>query len=137
MIVCCLEVLLFGSSSQVQSGPTSTGQRTQDGFLDTLAKFEFNIMAFDLTCVPNTSRAPSDEDITPSGATIDYKVSSFLYLHNDKTRNWLLPNIGIPNVCRNNGNDDREWICHEQNQSQSANPSKLNFQFVGGPIVLY
>jgi len=36
-----------------------------------------------------------DEDMTPSDTTIDYKVSSFLYLHNDKTKNLLLPNIGI------------------------------------------
>ena len=54
----------------------------------------------------------------------DYKVSSFLCLHNDKTKNWLLPNIGILNVLRNNVDDDREWICYDQDQSQSASPSK-------------
>ena len=70
-----------------------------------------------------------DEDITPTDTTIDYKVSSFLYLHNDKTKNWLLPNMDISNVLRNNGCDDREWTCHEQHQSQSASSSKLNFQF--------
>jgi len=52
------------------------------------------------------------------------KVSLFLCLHNDKTKNWLLPNIGILNVLRNNVDDDREWICYDQDQSQSANPSK-------------
>jgi hypothetical protein len=78
-----------------------------------------------------------DEDITPSDTIIDYKVSSFLYLHNDKTKNWLIPNISFSNVLRNNDDDDREWICHEKDQSQSTIPSKLNFQFVGGPIVLH
>jgi hypothetical protein len=34
-----------------------------------------------------------DEDMTPLDTTIDYKVSPFLHLHNDKTKNWLLPNI--------------------------------------------
>ena len=48
-----------------------------------------------------------DEDITPSDTTIDYKVSSFLHLHNGKTKNWLLPNMGISNVLRNNGDDDK------------------------------
>ena len=53
-------------------------------------------------------RLQCDEDITPSNTTIDYEVSSFLYLHNDKTKNWLLSNIGISNVLTNNGDDDRE-----------------------------
>jgi hypothetical protein len=35
--------------------------------------------------------SPIDKDITPSNTTIDYKVSSFLYLRNDKSKNWLLP----------------------------------------------
>jgi hypothetical protein len=42
------------------------------------------------------------------------KVSSFLYLRNDKTKNLVLPNVGILNVLRNNGDIDRVWICHEQ-----------------------
>jgi len=76
--------------------------------------------------------------MTPSHTTIDYnKVSSFLHLHNDKTKNWLLHNIVISNVLSNNSDDDREWICHEQDHSQGASLLKLNFQFVSGPIVLY
>ena len=42
------------------------------------------------------------------------KVSSFLCLRNDKIKNLLLPNIGISNVLRNNGDDDKLWICHER-----------------------
>ena len=64
-------------------------------------------------------------------------VSSFLSLHNDKIKNLLLPNLGISNVLRNDGDDDRVWMCHEQDHSQSASPSKLNFHFIGGPTVLY
>jgi len=37
-----------------------------------------------------------DVDMQPSDTTISYKVSLFLYLCNNKTYNWLLPNIGIP-----------------------------------------
>jgi hypothetical protein len=29
-------------------------------------------------------------------------------------KNWLLPNVDISNMLKNNGDDDREWICHEQ-----------------------
>jgi len=54
-----------------------------------------------------------------------------------KTKNWLLPNIGISDVRRKNGDDDREWICNEQDQFQSASPSKLNFQFIDGPTLLH
>jgi hypothetical protein len=61
-----------------------------------------------------------DEDMTPWNITTDYEVSSFLYLHNDKTKKWLLPNISISNVCRNNGDDDIELICHEQDQSHQV-----------------
>ena len=33
--------------------------------------------------------------------------------------------------------DDRDWICHEQDQSQSTSPSNLNFEFVDDPTVFY
>jgi len=33
--------------------------------------------------------------------------------------------------------DDRDWICHEQDQSQSASPSKLNIQFAGSTTLPY
>jgi hypothetical protein len=65
------------------------------------------------------------------------KVSSFLCLYNDKTKNLLLPNIGISNVFRNNDDDDRVWICHEQDRSWSASSSKSKIRFVGSPKVLH
>jgi hypothetical protein len=65
------------------------------------------------------------------------KVSSFLCLHNDITKNLLLPNIYILNVLRNIMDDDREWICHEQDQSQSASPSKLNIRFASNTTLPY
>jgi hypothetical protein len=37
-----------------------------------------------------SSDASPDEDMTPWDMAIDYKVSLFLYLSNDKTKNWLL-----------------------------------------------
>ena len=61
------------------------------------------------------------------------KVSLFLCLHNDKIKNLLLPNIGTSNVLRNKCDYDREWICHEQDQYQSASPSKLNLQCAKQP----
>ena len=64
-------------------------------------------------------------------------VSSFLSLYNDKTQNLLLPNIGISNVLRNDGDDDSVWIYHEQDQFWSASSSKSNIRFVGSPIVLH
>jgi len=77
--------------------------------------------------IPEKRKGSSDEDMTPMGTPVKVKdkVSSFLCLHNDKTKNLLLPNIGIPNVFRDNGDDDREWICHEQDRSPHHHlPSK-------------
>ena len=65
------------------------------------------------------------------------KVSSFLCLRNDKIKNLLLPNIGILNVLRNDSDDDRVWICHEQDRSWSASSSNINSRFVDSPIVLH
>ena len=64
-------------------------------------------------------------------------MSSFLCLYNDKTKNLLLPNIGISNVLRNDGDDDRVWICHEQDRSWSASSSKSNIRYVGSPTMLH
>ena len=64
-------------------------------------------------------------------------MSSFLCLHNDKIKNLLLPNIGISNVLGNNSDDDRLWICHEQDRSWNASSSKSNIRFIGSPIVLH
>jgi hypothetical protein len=44
------------------------------------------------------------------------KKSSFLCLYNNKIKNLLLPNISISNVIRNDDDDDRVWICHEQDR---------------------
>jgi len=63
--------------------------------------------------------------MTPLDITIDYMVSSFIYLYNDFWYNSL----------------DLICTCHylivDSNMSQSASPSKLNFWYVGSPIVLY
>lgn len=65
----------------------------------------------------------TDKDMTLSVKTIDHKLSLFLCLHNNKIKKLSLPSISISNVLRNNGDDDRKWICHEQDQSQSVSPS--------------
>jgi len=80
-----------------------------------------------------------DEDMTPMDTPMKVKdkVSSFLCLYNDKTKNLLLPNIRISNVLRNDSDDDRVWICHEQDRSWSASSSKSNIQFVDIPTVLH
>ena len=63
--------------------------------------------------------------MTPSDTTIVYKVSLFLHLYSDFWYNSL----------------DSTCTCHYLlvgiNMSQSPSPSKLNFQFIGGPTMLY
>lgn len=80
----------------------------------------------------------SDEDMTSIDMSMNVKdkVSSFLCLYNGKTKNLLQSNIGISIVLRKDDNDDRVWICHEQEQSWSTSTSKLNFRFFIGSIVL-
>jgi hypothetical protein len=63
--------------------------------------------------------------MTPTDTTIDYKVGSFLYLH----INFGYNSLGSTCTCR--------YLNIGTNVSQSANPSKLNFRFVGSPIVLH
>jgi hypothetical protein len=63
--------------------------------------------------------------MTPSDTTIDYKVRSFLYLHSDFGYN----SLGSTCTCH--------YFNAGTNMSQSASPSKLNFWFVGSPIVLH
>jgi hypothetical protein len=63
--------------------------------------------------------------MTPSDTTIDYKVRSFLYLH----RNFGYNSLGSTYTCH--------YLNAGTNVSQSASPSKLNFRFVGSPIVLH
>jgi hypothetical protein len=63
--------------------------------------------------------------MTPSDTTIDYKVRSFLYLHS----NFGYNSLGFICTCR--------YLNVGTNVSQSASPSKLNFRFVGSPIVLH
>jgi hypothetical protein len=67
----------------------------------------------------------SDEDMTPTDTTIDYKVCSFLYLHS----NFEYNSLGSTCICR--------YLNVDTNVSQSASPSKLNFRFIGSPIVLH
>jgi hypothetical protein len=66
-----------------------------------------------------------DEDMTPTDTTIDYKVCLFLHLYSNFGYN------SLSSTC----------TCHYlnigTNVSQSASPSKLNFRFVGSPIVLH
>jgi hypothetical protein len=44
--------------------------------------------------------------MTTKDTTIEYKVTSFLYLHNDINKNLMLPNVIVFNMLRNNGDDD-------------------------------
>ena len=67
----------------------------------------------------------TDEDITPSDTTIDYKVSSFLYLHSDFWYN----SLGFTCTCH--------YLIVGTNVSQSASPSKLNFHVIGSPTILH
>ena len=66
-----------------------------------------------------------DEDMTPSDKTIDYKVSSFLHLHSDFWYNSLRSTC----TCH--------YLILGTNVSQTANPSKLNFQVIGSPTILH
>jgi hypothetical protein len=66
-----------------------------------------------------------DEDMTPTDTTIDYKVRSFLHLHS----NFRYNSLGFTCTCR--------YLNVGTNVSQSASPSKLNFRFIGSPIVLH
>jgi hypothetical protein len=66
-----------------------------------------------------------DEDMAPSNMTIDYKVSSFLYLYSDFGYN----SLGFTCTCH--------YLIVGTNVSQSARLSKLNFWAIGSPIILY
>jgi hypothetical protein len=72
-----------------------------------------------------TSGINLDEDMIPSDTTIDYKVRSFLYLYS----NFGYNSLGSTSICC--------YLNVGTNVSQSASPSKLNFRFVGSPIVLH
>jgi hypothetical protein len=63
--------------------------------------------------------------MTPSDMTIDYKVRSFLYLYSDFRYN----SLGSIYTCH--------YLIIGTNVSQSISSSKLNFWFVGSPIVLH
>jgi hypothetical protein len=63
--------------------------------------------------------------MTPTDTTIDYKVRSFLHLHS----NFRYNSLGSTYTCR--------YLNVGTNVFQSASPSKLNFRFVGSPIVLH
>jgi hypothetical protein len=63
--------------------------------------------------------------MTPTDTTINYKVRSFLHLHS----NFGYNSLGSTCTCH--------YLNVATNMSQSASPSKLNFWFVGSPIVLH
>jgi hypothetical protein len=63
--------------------------------------------------------------MTPSDTNIDYKLSSFLYLHSDFWYNSLGSTCTI------------HYLNVDTNVSQRASSSKLNHQFVGSPTVLH
>jgi hypothetical protein len=63
--------------------------------------------------------------MTPTDTTIDYKVRSFLYLYS----NFGYNSLGSTFTCY--------YLNVGTNVSQSASSSKLNFRFVGSPIVLH
>jgi len=63
--------------------------------------------------------------MTPSDMTIDYKVSSSLYLYNNFWYNSLGSKCTF------------HYLHVDTNVSQSARSSKLNFQFTSSPVVLY
>ena len=67
----------------------------------------------------------TDEDMTPSDMTIDYKVSSFLHVHGNFWYTWL----DSTNTCH--------YLIVGTNASQSAIPSKLNIWFAGRPTILH
>jgi hypothetical protein len=67
----------------------------------------------------------SDEDMTPTDTIIDYKVHLFLHLYS----NFGYNSLGSTCTCR--------YLNVGINVSQSASPSKLNFRFVGSPIVFH
>jgi hypothetical protein len=66
-----------------------------------------------------------DEDMTPTDTIIDYKVRSFLHLYS----NFGYNSLGSTCTC--------SYLNVCTNVSQSTSPSKLNFRFVGSPIVLH
>ena len=78
-----------------------------------------------------------DEDMQPCDMTIDRKVSLFQCFDNDKTKNWLVPNIDISKVLRPSVDDDGMWMHHAQDPSWGTRSSKRNTRFIDIPIVLY
>jgi hypothetical protein len=63
--------------------------------------------------------------MTPTDMTIDYKVRLFLHLYS----NFGYNSLGSTCACH--------YLNVGTNMSQSASPLKLNFRFVGSPIVLH
>jgi hypothetical protein len=63
--------------------------------------------------------------MTPSDTTIDYKVRLFQPLHS----NFGYNSLGSTCICH--------YLNVGTNASQSGSPSKLNFRFIGSPIVLH
>jgi hypothetical protein len=68
-------------------------------------------------------RLQPDQDMTPTDTTIDYKVHLFLHLYS----NFGYNSLGSTCKCC--------YLNVGTNVSLSASPSKLNFRFIGSPIV--
>jgi hypothetical protein len=93
----------------------------------------------------------SDVDMTPKNMTIEYKVSSFLYLHNDINKKMMISNVVTFSMLRNNDDDgvklgkmlhmasttNTTWIHHAQDRSWSASSSKPNIRIVGSSTILH
>jgi hypothetical protein len=71
------------------------------------------------------SSTASDEDTAPSDTNIDYKVSSFLYLHSD----FWYSSLCFTCTCR--------YLNVGTNVSQRTSSSKLNHRFVGSPTMFH
>jgi hypothetical protein len=112
---------------------SSAAQQTQDGDPQATSNPLEYLLALRREKVKNPSQSPwseletsaTDEDMTPSDTTIDYKVCSFLYLHS----NFGYNSLGSTCICH--------YLNVGTNVSQSVSPSKLNFRFVSNPIVLH
>ena len=82
---------------------------------------------------------------------VKHKVSLFLGLHNDISKNLLLPNVGTFIVFREQFKNAMNlgetyyvasiihgmWMHHAQDPSWDTQPSKHNIRFVDSPTVLH
>jgi hypothetical protein len=68
----------------------------------------------------------NNDGMTHKDMTIEYKVSSFISLHNDISKNLLLPNVGTLNVLGNKG-DEPNHVSQVSTKSRvTSTLSRLN-----------